>query len=495
MILHTGQLAYPARSLLEDLVSRTGSPTTQSLSPYNGMQSTLFAQFTRKGLEVDLNLIVAMLRKQPDYDADKQKPVAGTWSKDREAPTTYLRRLEDIDESWVRKYLENVLVGIKHNKSDGLREHQEAHREARVLVNSEGEEMEEGEGLIESDEYSPMDIAEAKSKLPYLLKRLHDKSLAMHISALSLIIAYEKARSTTKFPKPSDILAYGVYYMEKNGNLGSRLPDSANSGKVFPPASNWIRGYAQDTYFGDAMELLRVCKALSIDITAENPFDFQAEDIRNMKVTYISKNRDYLRGTRQRNHDVLNSLATVSVSDYYPTRGSAPNQRTLILNTVQAVLDCSDPKFEEEVLGGSTDIRLMNEFFRTYAEGALDFRVTKKQHFERLGSRYTASIKDPDTQLVPTVDDFVTRDGFFYDPRLPSTPLVFRVGRYTDNSMDSNIGILHASGYMCLVEGENQIHYIHVARLQEYIRDYRRGETSNKYAGNRKYGWWDSCFV
>lgn len=57
-----------------------------------------------------------MLKDKPDYDADQQKPIAGEWTKDRPTPTSYLRRLEDIDESWVKKYLENVLIGLKVEK-------------------------------------------------------------------------------------------------------------------------------------------------------------------------------------------------------------------------------------------------------------------------------------------------------------------------------------------------------------------------------------------
>ena len=35
---------------------------------------------------------------------------------------------------------------------------------------------------MDSPTYKAMDIAEAKSKLPYLLKRLYDKSLEMKVS-------------------------------------------------------------------------------------------------------------------------------------------------------------------------------------------------------------------------------------------------------------------------------------------------------------------------
>ena len=289
-----------------------------SLSPYNGMRKVLFQQFQSKDGSPDFGTIVQMLKDKPDYDADKQKPVAGEWTKDRPTPTSYLRRLEDIDESWVQKYLENVLTGIKTNKSGGMREYASRHREANTFRNSEGDTIEEGELLVDSPTYKAMDIAEAKSKLPYLLKRLYDKSLEMKVSAMSLIIAYEKAKIVRKVPRPKDILEVGVYKMGKDGNLEGLFPLTANSGKVFPPACDWIRGFNRmDPYFADAVELIRVCEVLGIDIRNEDPRDYQKDDIAKLKVTYISKNRDYLSGSRQRN---------LSRSRIMALRGSRPRR-------------------------------------------------------------------------------------------------------------------------------------------------------------------------
>ena len=64
-------------------------------------------------------------------------------------------------------------------------------------------------------------------------------------------------------------------------------------------------------YFADAVELIRVCEVLGIDIRNEDPRDYQKDDIAKLKVTYISKNRDYLSGSRQRNITVLDSLSSI----------------------------------------------------------------------------------------------------------------------------------------------------------------------------------------
>lgn len=493
MIIHTGQLPNPAPMLLVDLVSRTGSPTMHSLSPYDGMRDVLFSQFHKRGVEIDLDKIISMLKSKPDYDADKQKPISGTWKKDREPGEAYLRKLEDIDESWVRKYLENVLVGIKKNKSGGLREYAMQNQESRVLIGNEGEETEEGELLIDYGEFAPMDIAEAKSKLPYLLKRLHDKSISMRVSAMSLIVAYERAKLSRKVPKPKDLLEVGVYRMGKDGNIEGRFPLSANSGKVFPPACDWILGYAQDSYFTDAIELLRICTVLGIDIREEDPFDYQAADIAKLKVTYISKNRDYLSGSRQRNLSVLNSLSTVKISDYTVAPKTTTPISVRVMNTIQSVLDCNDASIQK-ILEQRPDRGALNRFFRAYSEVAKDFRVTAKQRAEMSSTRRKLTLANPKALLIPTMDDFITRDGFLYSPSSSGVPQLFRVKKFTNEDIGADIAIAHSSGYLFLVAGGNCVYYLDACQLTRYVDDYLSGH-AGQCTGNQKYGRWNACFV
>jgi len=491
LIIHTGPLPNPAQLLLVDLVSRTGSPTMHSLSPYNGMRKVLFQQVPNG----DLSRIIDMLKTQPDYDADHQKPVAGPYVKNKpDGP--YLRRLEDIDESWVQKYLENVLTGIKINKSGGMREYASHHREANTFRNSEGDTIEEGELLVDSPTYKAMDIAEAKSKLPYLLKRLYDKSLEMKVSAMSLIIAYEKAKIVRKVPRPKDILEVGVYKMGKDGNLEGLFPLTANSGKVFPPACDWIRGFNRmDPYFADAVELIRVCEVLGIDIRDEDPRDYQKDDIAKLKVTYISKNRDYLSGSRQRNITVLDSLSSIKVSDYGIARKQAPPISVRVMNTVQAILDCDDPTIQS-ILRQDPDAKAMNGFFHIYGQVAKDFRVTKKQHMEMLAVRRRAKLEDPKTLLVPVLEDFVTRDGFLCSLAGGSIPHVFRVKKYVDQEqVCADIAIAHASGYFFLVTEDNYVYYLDAVELGAYVNDFQRNVFTNRYSKNHKYGRWEFCFV
>lgn len=498
MIQSHSPLPNPARSLLEDLVLRTGLPTTESLSPYSGMQHVLFDQFKGRLSSVDLQFVFDRLREEDDYDADKQRPVAGPWRLERTSSNAYLRRMEDIDESWVQKYLENVLTGIKINRSGGIREYESSNRETRTLTDSEGSSVDEGELLIGSYDYTPMDVTKAADKLPYLLKRMFDKSLQLGISAMSLIIAYEKARRQSDAVggvRPRHILGNTVYYMNANGQLDGVLPSTANSGKKFPPACDWILGKDRDSYFQDAMELLDVCDTLGIDITQEDPQDYQAEQIQKLKITYITKNREYLRGMRPRNLSVLDALAGATVSGQIKPEPPGGTLGDLARDMVQALLD-STTDVIVGIRNTSPDSQSINTFFRSFAAVTPKFRVSARSRALQSPARIPNLYKYSDVpNCVPLLSDFKTRDGFLCSRRDDQLPYIFDLTPYVSDLGGERFGILHVSGYFFLLTDSPHVHYLDVLELACYVDDYKRGQFGNRYTQGHKYGWWDVCLV
>ena len=457
------------------------------------MQSVLREQLKNP----DMSLIMSMLRDQNDYNADKQRPVSGPYIKRTSRSGEYNRRLEDIDESWVRKYVTDAVTGLKIRKSGGLREYRRSHAETRVIENGEGERVEESDLLLEygNTSYRPMDVATAKSKLPYLLKRLHDKSVELRTSVLSLIRAYEIASSGGRKPMPKDILAATVYQMGADGTITGKFPGTANSGKVFPKARAWIAGEFPDSYFDDAMELLRVCDVLGIDIRNEDPREFQADTIEKMRVTYISRNREYLSGARSRNHSVLNDLACLSISDYSIHQERKYRETQEIQDVLQAVSDCESNELRHrlECLAPDGDFDL---FFRAYA-GLVTFRVRKADLISASNTAHRKGIKYAENLLMPVLQDFIVRDGFLYDPGNMAHPRIFHMkvlpGIYPATT-DGRV-ILHISGTAFLITRGNRLRFLDICTLAQYISDAKDGITDSTYGKNHKLGWWDACFV
>lgn len=444
--------------MIVELISRTGSPTTDSLSPYNGMQSVACSQLKYVNIQ---NAVSMLMRGKKDYDADHQKPKVGVRPPDYKVALEegeYLRRLEDIDESWIRKYIENVLTGLKKDKRGGIREYEAENVSARMFRNEDDEEVEECELLIEKQEYSPLSIAEAKSKLPYLLKRLHDKSIALGVSALSLIITYEKAKINrgAGTVRPIDMLHWAIYRVNTQGDITTAFPSTANSGKVFPVAFAWISGRTKDTYFYDAMEFLHVCEILGIDIRSEDPRDFQSEEIANMQVTYITKNKEYLSGLKKYNRDVLNGISKMSVSEYVNQSVSTQAIADAIQDTIQAVNDC----IELNMQSLPADKMKLEAFFEQYVKIAPEFKIRGN---------------------IPTLEDFQVVDGFLYSKRCVFTPQTFRVQKYSDAG-STKPALMHISGYLFFVLRDNTLVFQDAEEVAKCVRD--------NYIGK-----WRTCFA
>lgn len=468
MIIHTGSLPNPAPKLIVDLISRSGSPNEESLSPYDGMQDLLKEQSFR----IPWSLVVEMLQNEKDYDARAQQPIAGKYVKRAEKGGDYLTRLEDIDASWVRSYVRDALIGLKLRDKGGVREYSHNHTYARTYIDEEGGIVDESELSIEVSEFSAMEVAQAKAKLPYLLKRLHDKSIELRVSVLSLLQAYEYVRGYTKSssgPKPKQILDRGVLRMTAEGHISSYFPDSANSAGPFRTAFAWIRGNDKDAYFYDAIEFLHVCRVLGIDFSSIDPTDFQAEQIANLRVTYLRSNREYLDGPRGYNMNLLSAVGQLGVADYQSSFDTASTLGDYIRYTVQQVSEIeSDPLYS--ALKQEPDPISWSRFFRAYASYCPGMKVPihirdkmTRRHSKRTNSNFTVN---------PLLSDFYANDGFLCQLGSRGAFQQFPMKHIAPSYIAYETAIAHASGYIFLVTRTDDLYYIDIDTVTDYINTY-----------------------
>jgi hypothetical protein len=382
-----------------------------------------------------------------DYTSDMLQPRPGPYVKAPNTDKQYLRKLEEIDESWVRSYLINAIIGLKLNRRDGVREYETGNRETLLLQGTDGKTTEEKALLVQERKHTPEEIMVAVKKLPYLLKRLHLASIEKGIGLLSLIISYERAkdfieRTDTRrspdaplYPAPRHIMQECVYSMAAYGTLYEHLNISHNSTKHLPPALKWIQGIQgyRDTYFESAMELLNVCETLDIDIKAEDPHDYQQEFIDKLVVTHVASNERYA-----------------------PDTVKPRTKSDLIQNTMQMYLDFS---VNNENVPGETSIA---RFLALYNEA--------------MNSTY-------DLRKCFTVD------GFIYVSR--GCPLQLDVSWLCRHESVKRTALIHADGVAVLCTASNWFYYQTVDVLSDYIKVYVKGKAqASSFAHNTKYGTW-----
>lgn len=367
MFLSKIKILLPTKKLIVELALRNGSASSESPSPYDGCLSYTMDLLNKlTGGKGDfVGSYYALLDQQPDYNADKQCPVEGEYdsqtyieeTKPSEyEPSTgkeayYLRRLEDIDRSWVLQYIGNVIYGAVFNQSQSVKKFEKDNSTVSILIDEEdGEVIQASELLVEGDgDYSAIEVAKACEKIPYLLRRLHDKSKQLHISVISLLIAYEKAKRAVALDhqmnsrrseniQPRHLLREGVYSMNVDGSLGGRLgADANNRSKYFKDAKMWlfgVEGYV-DEYYNDAVELLHYYDVMDIDITNEDPATYQEDYISQLTILYISSNREYVQRKRNGFHkEVYNALKEIPLEFYEQPQEEEQDEYDIIENTM-----------------------------------------------------------------------------------------------------------------------------------------------------------------
>ena len=322
MFLSKTLIAIPARTLIQDLALRSGSPTQESLSPYEGKYDVV-AEMFRSSYDGSLSVLLA---SQPDYDADKQKPYRGKRTDEADENMNnefkdcnpmsedipeYPRRLEDIDISHVTRYLHNVIYGARFNANNSVKAYARNTQTTLTLQDNEGEYIEEKDLLIDdTGDYSAYELQEAKNQLPYYIRRLHDKSKEIGIHLISLMRAYERAKDLVEIEnlnrkhmisvRPQHLISEGVYFMGADGTIGALCPVDANkNSRAFQAAYAWLSSDSPTRR--DANMLLNCFEMLGIDIRRESPLLYTKDYVDKLVVTYVTSNVDYL--TRSSDND------------------------------------------------------------------------------------------------------------------------------------------------------------------------------------------------
>lgn len=361
MLVSKETIKIPAKTVVEDLISRSGSATAESLSPFDGVYPKISKMLSNIDFE---GSIIQMFDIQGDVDIDRIKPYPGAKNPKADQhqmlkaryrdfnPTEpydaqYERKIENVDFSFIWSYIYNRWYNLTRDAKKGIREYSAEYRVARTYSEADDESdgyTEEKDLILDTDYeiFSAEAKQEAKEEIPFLLKRLHEKSKDCGVSIISLVRAFERGRITVELENqkksyvstiaPRHVLPEGVYEMHENGMLGKRYDSSANSTeRRFRNAWSWLMQYT-DSYREDVDTLLKDYEILGIDIKEEDPFVYNQEFIDSMVVTFVSSNEEYITRGSVARRDLGNSL----IPSVYKTLGDLPLESYTEMSNVSA---------------------------------------------------------------------------------------------------------------------------------------------------------------
>jgi hypothetical protein len=469
----------PARKIILDLALRSGSPDREAVCPYNGRRNDFMHNLAGDARYAHMESL-PFLDMQADFLSEKVKPISIHTSRTKEefdAIQNYNVNLEDIDESWVYKYFDNIMYRLKEHNANTVKKAASLIEETNWWADTEdsGVIHTEKDDQIRETNYSALDLMKWSEKIPYLLRRLHERSKECSIGIFSLLVSYEKIRKkrehnvgTAREAKASEVLAAGVYFMNKQGFLTTRVLE--NKGNKWNPIWRWIQGRDgfRDDYFYNAMELLDILDRLEIDIKNEDPFNYQEDFISKLDVSHIIDNRDFmLQGRNFLNKKSIQELKRMPLENYGRVVEEERNESRVIYinNLMQEFIDYNNPNYIDKRTNMIDSIML---FIAIY-----NVKMKTKINLAKKAVRNGVYMESPRIPVLIDVRPILT------NKEIPQSEFLV------------HSAFINTCGYLVLDYYDDGFYYLDIETALAYIKDsFYEIDRHKRYGTNFRFGTW-----
>lgn len=322
MIILSNPINLYGKKVVTDLATRTGNSTVDDYScglglaykvrelwPDNDTDANLEMLFND---QVDFNADVC----QPDMTEDEYDEATAAEEHDvtrRYNPAVdttdfnrYFRRLEDIANDYLEKYVGYMVFNIR-NHASGIKAYNAKHMNQPTLI-SDGDDSDYTEladlQLMQNDEDWPLSVKQsALQNLPYVIKRLHNMSCYTGVHMLSFIVAFLKAKErnnqlrivgSIKTLKKNAVIEEGVYLCDKQGNITKRV-QVQNKNKRASDMFDWVAGASTEyqAYYQDYLDFVHYCNVLNIELFNDDMTKYQSEFVNSLIITTVTPNKQY----------------------------------------------------------------------------------------------------------------------------------------------------------------------------------------------------------
>lgn len=323
MILLTNPVRLYGRSVVTDLAMRTGVATPKDYSCTLGLNYLVQKLWSGEETFASLEMLFS---NQVDFDADVTQPhlseddYSATEEEEGFNKVTkynpavdktdfdkYYRRLEDVASQYLENYVSNLVYTVCRYSNNGAKSFESEHLDQPTLMSvDDGEEFTELADLqlYEYDkDWSPDVKQAALTKLPYVMKRLHNLSCYCRVHMLSFIVAFLKAKEkninarisgSVKSLKKNAVILEGVYLCDEFGNatkLVTVQSKNVRAAKMF----DWIMGVSDEykSYYMDYLNFVHYCKVLNVDLEHDDMTKYNSDFMSKLVVTTVTPNKQY----------------------------------------------------------------------------------------------------------------------------------------------------------------------------------------------------------
>lgn len=489
MLILTNPIQLQSKKVIADIASREGMHTKDSYSYGLGLYYVVKKYAGSQYEAVDD--IAALIQKQTDFDADIVRPLQND-EEDYDSTydglntpgelynpaihdvnyTGYYRRLEDINNAYLEKYIGNLIFSVRAYNGNGLKAYNSNHKIQQALQNVNGDDDSEftemSDLLFEdtSDVYSNQEVYIAREQLPYVLKRLLNLSALLEIHMPSFIVAFNKVNTSMtelrakglstariKWTSVADVCTYKA----------DRLTGAATQ-KIFKESKNvkaqeayaWVIGVS-DAYQGyviDMQNFIHYLKVLHIKMDPNAFVSISRDTLKNCMITTVTPNSSYI-----------------------------PDVKNAILN------NSSNAQSVDELDDTENTMELLEQVISVHPEAAKYLSYMDSNHFEqRKKDAQNLAIMAYNFRYnqYPDVSRFMWKDGYlYYGPNLVVLPSNY----FYSNDLGSAANCIFSEfGLVVKITDRNVLEFLFIEHAkQNYI------DALNNVPANEQEGWKNWC--
>jgi hypothetical protein len=308
---------YPNKSVLEDLITRTGPATDDDFSPFDGKADEIDSQFSgsQRANYKPSQFIEYTLKTYKDLDPSKVKEVMQygilqeVGSESGKYATLEDLIINGVESSKVKEYIVNMCVGWKKNHASPAVENAEIYTRTLRPIDADGEPEEEKLLQVRNDyNLSNSDYEEVIHELPHTIKSIWSYSKMYKANIFSFIFAYmDIVYRKNKRVTITDFRDYPTFLLKSDGTFDREFIHEADNKYTIYPSVTKIFIYSNEhkAEFGLCMKFINALKTLGIDYRDEDPYEYTNEFVNSIVCTYLPNNDQYFSDYRDVDIEIM----------------------------------------------------------------------------------------------------------------------------------------------------------------------------------------------
>ncbi len=451
MLVQYWTVDVPYKSVIADLASRDGKAGPDNY-PFDGMRSYLEQKCRNPNIAAWMD---ALCNSTEDFDIRNEKFCEAYHN------SLPYRCIDEVPVTALQSFMEQKLYGATHYTSSSAVQYHYSTLEQYTLPVGEDEHSEfENAFKSESMAYSPEELTVWKRKLPYLVKRLVDRSEVYGVNVMSGIVARIRCAKRRENVTLSNLLKQGILSYPFNIPLDrSMVPEAF---------VQWITGVQQDEYYDDMCELCNICARLNINLANENPTLYTKEFVSKLASDYIVENVRLYRSVARAlspselSPDLLRIISKMSLDDVVklPSMIHEQQVRQTRVTPVDAIRHTIDLfRYHSGVY---------SEFIKQ------NYCLSKNQLILLFYKYYQITRHVYDIRLVSFVDEFLMSRGTEY--------FLLDVSSFCSDPFSGTVAVIHSSGALLLVRLDSLLSTFKYTSFNEFytgLQNYHDALTHN----------------